>query len=211
MPTIRMLRVLLLVAFSLECTLSLATHRDPAMSSTPEQDALEGPITVPRTSYVIESGAPQLEDGSTVPRHDLIVALATWVASELGLQPTPELPRVVTASPTVFLSVLNENAPMDRSEGSQLGNVLAVYNTESRTIVLRDGWTGRTPAELSIVAHEMVHHLQNMTEQKFACPAEREEAAFAVQERWLALFGRNLLQDFEIDALTLLVRTHCGI
>jgi hypothetical protein len=57
----------------------------------------------------------------------------------------------------------------------------------------------------------MVHHLQNRSEQKFACPAAREKLAFAAQERWLTIFGRSLGADFGIDPLTLLVRTECGL
>jgi len=55
----------------------------------------------------------------------------------------------------------------------------------------------------------MVHHLQNLAGIKYACPQERERLAYEVQERWLGLFGRDLLRDFEIDPFTLLVSTQC--
>jgi hypothetical protein len=44
---------------------------------------------------------------------------------------------------------------------------------------------------------------------KFACPQEREELAFKAQKRWLGLFGHDLMQDFQIDPFSLLVKIHC--
>ncbi len=42
----------------------------------------------------------------------------------------------------------------------KMRDVVGVYNDESKTIYLSDKWKGRTPAELSILVHEIVHHLQ---------------------------------------------------
>jgi hypothetical protein len=56
----------------------------------------------------------------------------------------------------------------------------------------------------------MVHHLQNAANEKFACPQEREKHAYKAQREWLALFGRTIEQEFEIDAMTILVRSNCG-
>jgi hypothetical protein len=64
---------------------------------------------------------------------------------------------------------------------------------------------------MSVVVHEMVHHLQNKAGMSFACPAEREQMAYAAQEKWLGLFGLSLRSEFEIDAFTLKVTTTCGM
>ena len=87
--------------------------------------------------------------------------------------------------------------------------IVSLYNTESKTIFLRDGWTGKTPAELSILVHEMVHHLQNVGQLKFACPQEREELAYKAQDQWLGLLGHDLMHDFDMDAFTILVKSKC--
>jgi hypothetical protein len=55
----------------------------------------------------------------------------------------------------------------------------------------------------------MVHHLQNVAGLKFACHEAREKQAFAAQQQWLALFGKDLATEFGIDPFTLLVRTNC--
>ena len=85
----------------------------------------------------------------------------------------------------------------------------AIYADATQTIYLPERWTGTTAAELSVLVHEMVHHLQNVGQLKYSCPQAREVVAFAAQERWLSLSGRTLESEFGIDKLTLLVRTNC--
>jgi hypothetical protein len=74
---------------------------------------------------------------------------------------------------------------------------------------LQQDWTGETPAEISVLVHEMVHHAQNLGGLEYECPAAREKLAFAVQAQWLSLFGQSLESEFSIDPMTLLVRTSC--
>jgi hypothetical protein len=75
--------------------------------------------------------------------------------------------------------------------------------------VLPDSWTGKTPSDLSILVHEMVHHLQNIAGLQFECSASREKAAYAAQEAWLALFGQSLLSEFELNQMALKLTTQC--
>src|SRR5687768_14385755 len=96
----------------------------------------------------------------------------------------------------------------DRSGAARVP--LAVYDDASKTIFLPAEWTGSTPAELSVLVHEMVHHLQNATHLRYECPRARESLAYTAQEKWLGLFGSNLLREFEIDPLTLKVSTECA-
>jgi hypothetical protein len=57
--------------------------------------------------------------------------------------------------------------------------------------------------------HELVHHLQNVAGIPSACAEAREKPAYQAQERWLQLFGTSLAEEFQIDAMTILVRTNC--
>jgi hypothetical protein len=75
---------------------------------------------------------------------------------------------------------------------------------------LPDQWTGRSAAELSVLVHELVHHLQEAAELRYECPAAREQLAYAAQERWLGLFGLSLSSEFDIDPFTLKISTECG-
>ncbi len=89
------------------------------------------------------------------------------------------------------------------------GLVVAVYDDTTRTICLSDGWTGRSPADLSVLVHETVHHLQAAAGMRFACPAAREALAYEAQDAWLGLFGESLESAFGIDAASRLVGTVC--
>jgi hypothetical protein len=55
----------------------------------------------------------------------------------------------------------------------------------------------------------MVHHVQNVAGLKFECSQARERPAYVAQDRWLALFGSNLVDEFELNPITVLVRTRC--
>jgi Domain of unknown function (DUF6647) len=145
----------------------------------------------------------------------LLTAIVLWLSTNLGLPAIYDHPRVEFV-PTGKILALRYGAVLGSQPGMGAGSsqsgqreVVAVYDSATKTIYLREGWTGGTPAELSVLVHEMVHHLQNAGNLKFECPQEREQSAYAAQERWLGLFGHDLLHDFEIDPFTLLVSTKC--
>jgi hypothetical protein len=145
----------------------------------------------------------------------LLTAVVLWLAANFDLPAIHEHPRVefvpaaqITALRYKGLSGEQLSSP---AKSGEAGNreVVAVYDDATKTIYLPEGWTGGTPAELSVLVHEMAHHLQNLGHQKFECPREREKLAYEAQERWLNLFGRDLLRDFEIDPFTRLLMTSC--
>jgi hypothetical protein len=88
--------------------------------------------------------------------------------------------------------------------------VVAAYDPLANSIYLPDDWTGTTPAELSALVHELVHHLQHVGRRQYECPQASEELAYEVQQKWLGLFGRSLESEFEIDPFTLLVSVRCA-
>jgi len=44
---------------------------------------------------------------------------------------------------------------------------------------------------------------------RYECGQASEELAYAAQDAWLRMFGRDLAGDFEIDPFTLLVSLRC--
>ena len=54
---------------------------------------------------------------------------------------------------------------------------MAAYDPLTQTIFLPERWTGNTPAEISVLVHEMVHHLQNVARLKYECVQASEELA----------------------------------
>lgn len=150
----------------------------------------------------------------------LLTAIVTWLSINLALPASYDHPRVELISPAQMEVVRFRGHGSARSPGSpvEVGYrpdreseraVEALYDDATRTIYLPTGWTGKTPAELSVLVHEMVHHLQNVAGLKYDCPQAREKPAHVAQDKWLALFGRNLMDEFKLDPLTVLVRTKC--
>jgi hypothetical protein len=148
----------------------------------------------------------------------LLAVIATWLSINFGLPATQEFPKVEFVSPMriaalragglVSAGTVNV-APSGQADDPLVQSVVAVYEDRTRTIYLPEGWTPASPAEVSVLVHEMVHHLQNLAGEKFECPGAREKSAYAAQNAWLNLFGSDLEQQFEIDPMTMLVRTNC--
>jgi len=147
----------------------------------------------------------------------LLPALETWVLSQFDLPAIHEHPSIEFASPAKIVSLRfagvlsdpgEQGSPNDRALSAQ-HDTIAIYYDATRTIYLPEGWTGDTPAELSVLVHEGVHHFQNVLKLKYECPQQREKLAYMAQDRWLAQFGHSLETAFHMDAFSLLVKTQC--
>jgi hypothetical protein len=140
----------------------------------------------------------------------LMNSIQEWLAAKFDLPVIREAPHIEFIQPASMAqlryrgSAGNQAMPLDIER-----DIVAVYDDAKRTIYLPEGWTGVTPAEQSLLVHEMVHHLQNLGSLKYECPEAREKLAFAAQEQWLELFDHTLASEFELDPFTLLVRTSC--
>jgi hypothetical protein len=146
---------------------------------------------------------------------NLLSSIVSWLSDNFDLPPA-DLPRVKLVPPARIAAIHYRGFAQTQSIGGNeqaisdaARDIVATYDDATRTIYLPEGWLGETPAELSVLVHEMVHHLQNAAQRKYECPQEREQAAFAAQERWLARHERSLASEFELDPFTLLVRTRC--
>jgi hypothetical protein len=141
---------------------------------------------------------------------ELMNSIQDWLAAKFDLPVIREAPHIEFIQRTSMAQIRyrgsagNQAMPLDRGR-----DIVAVYDDANRTIYLPEGWTGVTPAEQSLLVHEMVHHLQNLGNLKYECPEAREKLAFAAQEQWLELFDHTLASEFELDPFTLLVRTSC--
>jgi hypothetical protein len=132
--------------------------------------------------------------------------METWLSKQFDLPASNVRPNIerVTSRRIVSLryrdlvpSVASELAA--RGGAQAMRDTVAIYVDSERTIYLSNEWVGSEIAYLSILVHELVHHMQNMAGLKFECPQARERLAYIAQERWLELFGRSLEQDFELD------------
>jgi hypothetical protein len=149
--------------------------------------------------------APQAGDPTLA---EMTAAVAEWVAAELDAAPTVRPPRLAFAQ-AGRLAALRYGERASASAGPL--EVVALYDDATRTILLREGWTGTTPAEMSVLVHEMVHHVQNQEARVYECGRAREAEAYALQDRWLRLYGESLQSAFELNGLALLILTRCGL
>lgn len=134
----------------------------------------------------------------------LLSAIVVWLTITFGLPASYDHPRIEFSSSEQMARLHYGAAEMEgRSE------VLSLYDDTNRIIHLANSWTGKSPADLSILVHEMVHHIQNVSGIGYECPAAREAIAYEAQDQWLKLFGRNLVEEFELDRMFLKVSTMC--
>jgi len=141
--------------------------------------------------------------GQTDP---LLTLIVTWLSKNFDLPANYDHPHVARVSGERIAALRFGTANLSGHH-----EVVAVYHDKRRTIYLPEHWTGRTPAELSVLVHEMVHHLQNLDGQTFpSCPGARERLAYDAQEKWLGLFGLTLMSEFNVDPFTVKASTLCG-
>lgn len=140
-----------------------------------------------------------------------------WLASNFELPRAAEYPKVEYAdAPRIValryngLTVASSDATGSIPRAVLERTTVAVYVDAERTIYLPDEWSGRSPADLSVLVHEMVHHMQNLGGIRYECPRQREKLAYAAQNKFLQLFGRDLEGEFEINPLAVLVSSTCA-
>ena len=148
-------------------------------------------------------------------RLTLLSAISRWVASNCDLPPTTELPNLVQVSPSRISSIRYGEFPSPGKQQSGSSphekdhSTVAIYIERERTIYLPDTFKGDTIAELSVLVHEVVHHMQSIAGLRYDCPQAREKQAYLAQQKWLNQFDRDLWTEFKIDAFTVLVYGSC--
>jgi hypothetical protein len=199
------------IAFLTVATVSTASGQGRAINS--DQTKEQAGIKEPAMDFAV-----LLEMGEGRPTATLLTAIGTWLATQFDLPAVQSHPRIELV-PSEKIEALRyrgllpnggmEEGLSSRSATSSESDTVAVYSDSAQTIYLPQGWTGSTVAELSILVHEMVHHIQHLAGLKYECPQAREKLAYMAQDRWLNLFGGRLAQDFDLDGISLLVKTKC--
>ncbi|MDW3223905.1 MAG: DUF6647 family protein [Paracoccaceae bacterium] len=143
-----------------------------------------------------------------------LTVVVTWLSINLGLPAIYEHPEVklITHNEMIEMQVSGleaEDATDFRKTVEQGHRIVAFYDDQSRTIYLPRNWSASSPADVSVVVHEMVHHLQNVGNIPQECKEGRERPAYEAQAQWLELVGTTLEDEFELDAITLHLLTRC--
>ena len=161
-------------------------------------------------------GATDAQKKSWPPSASLLQDILAWLPANFDLPTGTIAPAIKFLSKEGLAATRYDRFAaghdQESSPATSLGqerDVVALYDDNSETVFLPTGWTGATPAEQSILVHEIVHHLQKVARLKFDCPMAREKLAYLAQDRWLARFGSGLEKEFEIDKFTLLISSAC--
>jgi hypothetical protein len=149
------------------------------------------------------------EAAPTVPLETLAAALTVWAADALGVPPPASPPAIAFTDRRRMARMLRPDAA-PASAAAAADDVEALYDPAARVVHLPPDWRGASAAEVSVLVHELVHHLQTVSGQRFACPQERERDAYALQARWLERFGGSLERDLDLAPIYVLVASHCG-
>ena len=152
------------------------------------------------------TGAEVYPPGQTIQFGPILTAMSDWLEAEFGLPAPDQLPSVVLMPRDQLLTP--RGGPAQATVETR-ARPAAAYDPARREIRLPLGWTGATPRGMSLLAHEMVHHLQVAAGVSFACPEEREALAYAAQDVWLRAHGGSLERDFGLNPLFLLFATTC--
>jgi hypothetical protein len=185
-------------------------ERPPGYVDHALEQAVAGPLIV--SEFLL--GAANLNEATA--RRALISHVAQWLTEEFNLPLVTAEPNIEFASSERIFALRYgalrvASAQNDASAppaAPDPRSTVAVY--VGNTIYLLEGWTGHTPADLSVLVHEMVHHIQNVGNIRDECPRAREKPAYAAQQRFLQLYERDLESEFEINPFTVLVNGTCG-
>jgi len=203
------------------CTVFVASAADGsrvAQAELPPRPALSNaaePRIIDHTDIFVER---QPEADIEPVALGVLTSISEWLSTNFDLPASAEPPHIEFVSPARMIALrykrvlpLQESA-VGANGVAPLGNgqdVLAAYDDDREFIYLPVGWSGKSPGEMSVLVHEMVHHLQNHGKLRYSCPQEREKLAFAAQNHWLIGFGTSLEEEFGIDPFTLLVKVNC--
>jgi hypothetical protein len=185
--------------------LVMALHPDLGMAQTND-----------RNGSTADALAVKADLRDPARRDATLSAIAGWLSQKFDLPQATALPHIAFATPAELLRrryrIIRGNTGQSAYETpaqSTAERTVAIYDDSSMTIYLAQDWRGDSAADVSVVVHEMVHHLQNVGHLRFACAREREKAAYDAQERWLQARGGSLREDFDIDPFTVLVNSTC--
>jgi hypothetical protein len=168
-----------------------------------------------RSAGQAQADRPSRSDAALDQISILLSQAATWLAENFELPAASHLPQVELVAPARIAALrYGPFIPQTSSAGQgtthpTAGSVVAVYDDKRQVIYLPEGWTAVSPADQSVLVHELVHHMQNRAGLTYECPQQRERLAYQAQARWLERFGSSLEKEFDLDPLSLLVHSSC--
>ena len=125
----------------------------------------------------------------------LMMTMMVWISIHTGFEVTAA-PSIVYLSPVQVKRyafgcdqqpVPEGNEDACNNDVASVGTPKALYDHETKTILLIEEFKPGTILANSVLLHELVHHLQyhNGYDKKVECQGKLEEQAYQLQDRWL--------------------------
>ena len=137
----------------------------------------------------------------------LVAALMTWISATTGLPSTDSLPRIEFANAQQIWNV--SHAPGTPFEA--LTVPVAVYVPGTRTIHLGHDFELQRAADLSVLVHEVVHHMQEMAGLTYGCRGDMEMVAYEAQKAFLESMKVDFFDVMPITPIGFKLLTLCHI
>ena len=146
----------------------------------------------------------------------IMMVLMTWASAQLGVVVPDTLPEVVFAPPTEIACIAKgieaEDCPSEIDPTKMYAR--ALYNTATRIMYLPNTFDSEKYADVSILVHELVHHVQTEYRLSYLCQGALERKAYDLQAKWLDDHGHDgwqvLETELDIDRFTTFIMTMCN-
>lgn len=137
----------------------------------------------------------------------LMYALMAWASAQTGIAPADTLPAVTYTAPEEMVQMQYPDG--DGGAAANGVRVVALYDPNEAEIYLPLGFDVRDPVDVSVLLHELVHHMQYEAGVGYACRGEMERVAYEAQGEYLSSVGIDLLEAMEMNGLFLHLVTTC--
>ena len=135
----------------------------------------------------------------------LILALVTWASAQTGLPSTDSLPVVKHVSAKQMWHMAHPGMEYE-PDGTQ--QYLGLY--ANGVMWLRDDWSPQSPLDVSVLLHELVHHMQAQANVEYPCRGKMEKVAHEAQFAWLEAAGLDPYETIGLNQLYYVMVTTCG-
>lgn len=143
----------------------------------------------------------------------LMTALMVWASAQTGL-PVPDTHPTVVMADSCEIEREYRGDPNWACTGDGM-RITAIYNQETRTMTLPDTWSPDSLYDVSILLHELVHHMQaeqGLTNGKVECPGrDIERPAYEAQLAFIEATGLPGFQTLGINGLAYNMLTNCSM
>jgi len=149
--------------------------------------------------------------------NELVTTLMIYIMSVTGweIPPPPRITYVESKKEMFLLSndcYANPDTHICTSYDASSYNVLALYNHETKTVILQKHFSINSIKDQSILLHELVHHFQyywDAPKYKKMCSGHVERETYNIQSQWLEKKGHNIFDTIQINDLGLILITTC--